>query len=289
MSFEHEEASTTARDDFERFRRSERTRRDTERKRKDMAVKKFIVVRAGLAAMAVTALAACGSGSSDSPASSAASGASSVASSAAPSTSASTSVTGSATASATQTQSTAPSAQGSPSTTAGAAAPSASTSHPSMTSVPGSARPSAASPSTNAAAGHDAPRRYTAAVWGLFTTPSGVQHCQVSADTASCYLSSAVMAKHQGSNVVLLAKDGWLFNTSNLGSNEGGSGSAWARTGGATPKVLNGLPVLSYGSSLSVGSNTCKSSPVGVTCSNGVAGFTLNSRGVTTTGVKASR
>lgn len=288
MWVEHEEASTMVRDDFERFRRSERTRRDTERKRKDMAVKKFIVVRAGLAAIAVTALAACGSGSSDSPASSAASGASSVASSAAPSTSASTSTTGSTTASATQTQSTAASAQGSTSTTAGAAAPSASASRSGMTSAPSTAR-SSASPSTNAAAAHDAPRRYTAAVWGLFTTPSGTQHCQVSADSASCYLSSAAMAKHQGSNVVLLAKDGWLFNTSNLGSNEGGSGSAWAKSGGASPKVLNGMPVLSYGSSLSAGSNTCKSSPAGVTCSNGVASFTLNSRGVTTTGAKASR
>lgn len=54
------------------------------------------------------------------------------------------------------------------------------------------------------------------------------------------------------------------------------------------PKALDGVPVLSYGSSLTVGSLTCRSSQAGVTCTHGTAGFTLDSRGVTTMGVAAT-
>lgn len=130
-------------------------------------------------------------------------------------------------------------------------------------------------------------QHFTASKWSRFTSPSGKNYCEISTGGVTCTLSPAVAATHGGKNFIALTGDGWVLGAGDPGSTDplDFDSQMWATTGGgATPPQVDGTRVLSYGSSITSGDVTCKSSENGFACNNAVASFTVNTKQLTTTG-----
>lgn len=133
-------------------------------------------------------------------------------------------------------------------------------------------------------------QHFTASQWSRFTSPSGKNYCETSPGGVTCSLSPTVAAAHGGKNLIALGSNGWTLGAGDPGMADDldFNSQMWATTGGgATPPEVNGTRVLSYGSSITSGDVTCKSSENGFACSNAISGFTVNSQQLTTTGRQA--
>lgn len=131
---------------------------------------------------------------------------------------------------------------------------------------------------------------YVATGWSQFTTPSGRNWCNVVEGAVGCQIPRDVSAQHHGANFVTITSQGVGFLTGDPGFDTDGTASRWTTSAPGAPKATkNGTTaVLGYGSTLRAGDTTCKSTVNGVTCSNSVASFTVNSSGVTMTGARTA-
>lgn len=130
-------------------------------------------------------------------------------------------------------------------------------------------------------------RAFTSGTRSQFTSPSGRNFCTMLSESVGCTLSTEVAAQHDGANNIMLDGAGWSYLTGDAGGDSDGTAAEWARRGdGPPPPQQNGTYALPYGSSITNGAITCASSPEGFSCRNDVAGFLVNSEGVTPTGTK---
>lgn len=128
-------------------------------------------------------------------------------------------------------------------------------------------------------------QKFTTDSWAQFTSPSGKNTCEITAGSVACALSETVRKSHGGASLIVLGPQGWVVGPGDLGINEDGGGDQWALTGGGpTPATRNGVRILSYGSTITSGELTCTSSTQGFDCTNGTAGFNVNSQSLTTRG-----
>lgn len=131
------------------------------------------------------------------------------------------------------------------------------------------------------------PQHFTASALSRFTSPTGRNNCELSSRGVTCALSASVAASHGGAGVVTLTQAGWALGKGSVSGGGSGSASDWATTGGVTPGEVGGVRILGYGSTLTSGGFTCKSSRNGFECSNAAAGFTVSADGLTTHGTHA--